>query len=720
MSLKDLWGAFLQGRFGQFIAKQTVQRVTIGFIFFIIFTFLLSLNFWPERLSLREGQVSPKDIKANKSIEYEDKRATEEARTKAEAAIVPGYEHKAEVSMMVERDIVQAVNSIKSVRSKVDLPLQERVKLLQQNLGFTLDEGIYYNLLQINDEALQRIQDETLTLVGHALDTGIEEDKFETKKQELTQASTTIRGMTPENKAVVKGLIANFLQPNRILDEEATEERRRKAANSVLPVKKSIKQGEIILRTGDIVGPEHIDKLNALGISQPKSPWIAIAGIGLVVVISMGMVLIYLHQYRPDMYLNTSYLLLLGLIVTLTMLVARGILAINFDQWPYLSAQIGYMVPIAAAGMLIAILLDTRLALTTIIFMGLWIGIMTGNQLKFGIVAIVSGMAGVFSVSRLSQRTDLAKAGLLYVSGASAFTIVALGLITETEIRYVFLTAIILGLFNGVLSAVLTGGFLPYLEAAFGLTSAVKLLELANPNNPLLKRMLVEAPGTYHHSIIVGNLAEAAADAIGADTLMTRVGAYYHDIGKTKRPYFFIENQLTMENPHDKIAPSLSTLIITSHIKDGVELAREQKLPQLIVDIIEQHHGTGLVSFFYHRALENDRNETVLESDFRYEGPKPQSREAAVVMLADSVEAAVRAVQRPTMGRIEGLVRKIIKEKLNDGQLDECDLTFKDLDVIANSFVRVLSGIFHTRIEYPDHVLKEIERRKAKDAGARK
>ncbi|MDP3051779.1 MAG: HDIG domain-containing protein, partial [Eubacteriales bacterium] len=222
-----------------------------------------------------------------------------------------------------------------------------------------------------------------------------------------------------------------------------------------------------------------------------------------------------------------------------------------------------------------------------------------------------------------------------------------------------------------------------------------------------------EAPGTYHHSIIVGNLAEAAADAVGGDSVTVRVGAYYHDVGKIRRPYFFIENQMGAENPHDKIAPGLSTLILTSHVKDGVEMAREQKLPEKIVDIIEQHHGTSIINFFYHKALEQDEKNVVKADDFRYEGPKPQSREAAIVMLADAVEAGVRSLSNPTEGKIEGLVRKIVKDKLDDGQLEECDLNFKDLNRISSAFVRVLTGIFHRRIEYPD--AKDVERRKARN-----
>nr|MDA8211210.1 HDIG domain-containing protein [Clostridia bacterium] len=347
-----------------------------------------------------------------------------------------------------------------------------------------------------------------------------------------------------------------------------------------------------------------------------------------------------------------------------------------------------------------------------------WLGVLTGFQLRFAFVGLVTGLVAIYSVSHLSQRSDLAKAGLINVGASAAVSIIAIGLLTGMDVSLMS-WGLLIGLGNGILSAVLTGGVLPYLESAFGITSAVRLLELSNPNNPLLKRLLMEAPGTYHHSIIVGNMAEAAADAIGADSLLVRAGAYYHDIGKTKRPYFFIENQLSCENPHDKIAPSLSTLIITSHVRDGVELAREHKLPEKIIDIIEQHHGTSLVSYFYHRAKESDKHESVQEEAYRYDGPNPQTREAALVMLADSVEAGVRSRKQPSLGDLEGLVREIIKKKLEDGQLDECNVTLRDLHTIATAFMKVLTGIFHTRIEYPDQMLKEMERRKLKDANLR-
>jgi putative nucleotidyltransferase with HDIG domain len=261
---------------------------------------------------------------------------------------------------------------------------------------------------------------------------------------------------------------------------------------------------------------------------------------------------------------------------------------------------------------------------------------------------------------------------------------------------------------GGILSAVLTIGTLPFLEATFDIITPIKLLELSNPNQPLLRRLLIEAPGTYYHSILVGNLAEAAAEEIGANSLLCRIGAYYHDIGKLKRPYFFKENQITKDNPHNKITPNLSTLIITSHVKDGVDLATKNKLPSSVINIIREHHGNTLVAYFYHKAMNSEVAEAVTEDKFRYNFPRPQSKEAAIVMLADSVEAYIRSLTEPTQNQVEQGVRKIIKDKLQDEQLDKTDLTLKDLDLVVKAFVKVLAGIFHDRIEYPE-TIKDIQ-----------
>jgi putative nucleotidyltransferase with HDIG domain len=273
-----------------------------------------------------------------------------------------------------------------------------------------------------------------------------------------------------------------------------------------------------------------------------------------------------------------------------------------------------------------------------------------------------------------------------------------------------------MGFLNALLSPILAYGSLPFLESSFKITTSISLMELANPSQPLLKDLLMKAPGTYNHSILVGNLAEAAADAIGADPILVRVGAYYHDIGKTRRPYFFIENQLGESNPHEKLTPALSALILSSHVKDGIEIGRKGKLPQVVMDFIAQHHGTGIMGYFYHKAVEEaGDSEKVRESDFRYPGPMPQSKEAALVMLADSVEAAIRSMN-VTGDKLEAAVKKIIQDKLQDNQLEDSNLTLSDLKQIAQSFTQMLNGIYHSRIEYPENVIEAMKKGMTDDA----
>jgi hypothetical protein len=269
--------------------------------------------------------------------------------------------------------------------------------------------------------------------------------------------------------------------------------------------------------------------------------------------------------------------------------------------------------------------------------------------------------------------------------------------------------SLLFGFLGGVVAAIVVLGVLPIVEWMFGYTTNIKLLELANLDHPLLKKMILEAPGTYHHSIVVSTLAETAARSVNTNPLLARVSAYYHDIGKINKPLYFVENQGPQENKHDKLAPSMSSLILISHVKDGLEMAQEYRLGQKIGDIIQQHHGMGLISFFYHKAKEqeNPEMEQVDEEAYRYPGPKPQTKEAGLVMLADAVEAASRTLQEPTPARLQGLVQRIINSIFTDGQLDECELTLKDLHQIARSFNLILSGIYHQRIDYPVPAAKE-------------
>ncbi len=696
----------------------TTKRLMIGFGFFILTTTVLSLNFVPERFDVKAGQPSPKTIKATRTVEFEDKIKTAEVKKRAADSVGKVHDENPGAFDQVIRDISMVMNKVKAVSGNNQMTDEEKAARLKKDIPFSMPDGVYLSLAAYDSQIVQSIEVKTREIVTQALNKGILEENLGKIKASLLEENVAALKIPKDARVFVGYLIDNYLQPNFVSNEEATAKKIEAAKEAVAPVRVVVQKGEKIIGEGEIATPGHIQKLEALGLLKAPVPVSAVLGIAVLVGLGMTVMMVYLYQHRRDIYLNESYLVLIALIVISVLLLAKTIIAIEIK--PEWAALLGYLIPVAAASMLLAILLDTKLALLVTAVLSAMVGVITGNELRFALVGLISGMVAVYSVSRLSQRSDLAKAGLVYISSANVAAIIAVELVTGGVDSTTLAVGAIVGFLNGVFSAVLTIGVLPYLESAFGITSAVKLLELANPGQPLLKRLLMEAPGTYHHSIIVGNLAEAAADAVGGDSLLVRVGSYYHDIGKLRRPYFFIENQLSNENPHDKLTPNLSTLIITSHTKDGAEMARENKLPKPIIDIIEQHHGNSLVSFFFYCALDNKNIKSVNEEDFRYEGPKPQTKEAALVMMADSVEATVRAVQKPTPGKIEGLVRRVIKDKLQDDQLDECDLNFKDLDIITGAFVRVLMGIFHTRVEYPETVIKEIERRRARDAAIRK
>jgi putative nucleotidyltransferase with HDIG domain len=371
--------------------------------------------------------------------------------------------------------------------------------------------------------------------------------------------------------------------------------------------------------------------------------------------------------------------------------------------------------------MLIAISLSFEIAILVTVILSFLISFIPGGEMNYTIVLIVSGIVSIYSIRSATQRSSLTRAGLM-IAGVNIVAISALGLINN-ENYYLILKDNLWGILNGFLAVILTIGILPFLESFFDITTSFKLMELSNPNQPLLKKLIVEAPGTYHHSIVVGNLSETAAEEIGGNGLLARVGALYHDIGKIKRPYFFIENQEAYKNIHDDLEPSLSALVIASHVKEGVELANKNKLPKDIINIITQHHGTGLITYFFHRALqENGASvEEVAEENYRYSGPKPQTKETAIILLADSLEAATRTLTNPTPSRIKNLVKEIIQKNLENGQLEECDLTLKDLDKIGDSFSRILTGMFHSRVEYPDDdLIKKLKEEKKKNGSINK
>jgi putative nucleotidyltransferase with HDIG domain len=452
-----------------------------------------------------------------------------------------------------------------------------------------------------------------------------------------------------------------------------------------------IKKNELILNKGKRILKEDMAKLEAIGEREPYPvKAAAFLGVALIIILFILLLALYIEFYEPDLIVGNKELILLASICVLMTLAAKIIV---LSPWP------SNLIPASAASVLIALLLNNRLAIITTCFLSIIIGMIAGGRLDIAGLSLAGGITGIFAVRNVRRRSQLITAGIA-VGFANMAYFIAIGLINSLDF-HTYMTEAFIGLANGVISAIIVTGVLPIFEIASKSITDISLLEIADLNHPVLKEMVIKAPGTYHHSLVVGNLAEAACESIGANALLARVSSYFHDIGKIEKAEYFSENQAG-ESMHDKLSPTMSSLIITNHVKNGVELAERYGLNKKIVDIIRQHHGTGLVFYFFKRALEKIEDQEVFEEGFRYPGPKPQTKEAACVLLADSVEAASRTLSDPTPSSIQGLVKKVINNKFIDGQLDECELTLKDLEKIAEIFTHILTGIYHSRVEYPD------------------
>jgi len=450
--------------------------------------------------------------------------------------------------------------------------------------------------------------------------------------------------------------------------------------------------------------------------APPNAGPLALVGLFLVSAFVLAALAFYMLQLQPRQWQTPKHLTLLATVVLATLLVVRGAavltgaLATHFPGVPRTSFE--YALPVAVGAVLLAVLFNARVAFAGSLAISLLCTLMVGMSLNFFLFAMVGGLVGVFGIPQVQDRSTFFKAGC-WVSLANAYSLVAFAFLEGNFLEVP--AEVLAGLANGVLTAVIASALLPALERLFETATDLRLLELSNMTNPLLRQLIMTAPGTYHHSIMVGTLSEAAAEAIGANSVLCRVGALYHDVGKIKKPAYFIENQPEALARHNELNPRMSSLIITSHVKEGIVIALEHRLPPAIVDLIPQHHGTRLVKYFFEKAKEAhdpDMGE-VDEADYRYPGPKPQTREAAVLMLADAVEAAARTLNDPTPARIQGVVQRIINTIFIEGQLDECDLTLKDLHLIAKAFIRILTGMYHHRVDYPGVQLQDFAKRRA-------
>lgn len=713
--------------------KSVNLGLSIAVIFIVIFLVLIS-GVKTKTYKLNEGDICGENIKAERDIV--DKITTEEkkkeAANKVENQVIYNENVKLETTNQIDTffsqinavdreasELVQKEATTKEVGETTDKDeedriyneklLNKKVELIKKKGGVQLSDEDYKKILVLTPKELNELRDYIINIMDKLYDDvklyqryyeANKENYNVIKKENEVDAQQYLevevnKSTLPSNlKELSKAVTFKIIKPNYIYDKKATELKKEEARSSVEDV--VIRKGQFIVKEGEKVTESQIEVLKETGIldENKKSIWATYFSLALFIIIVLALQGYYLHKYHEKIFKDYRKLILLGVITCMFLILARTIAMIN-----------AYLIPLAFAPMIIAMLLNDTSAMVISIINALLVGVATQLQLDIVILTILNSIAGVMLLKNVEQRNDILYSSM-YIGIING---IAIGSIQFIQGGYEGTTIILnslLAFLGSMLSGILTIGFLPVFESVFDIVTNVKLLELSNPNHPLLRKLSMEAPGTYHHSVLVANLSELAAQSIGANSILARVAAYYHDIGKTKRPYFFKENQRA-ENPHDKISPNLSTLIIISHIKDGIEMAKEYKLPKEITDIIQQHHGNTLVKYFYITMKNNSpKPEEIKEEDFRYSGPVPSTKEAGIVMLADSVEAAVRSISDPTKGKIEEMVNNIIKGKLNDGQLDNCDLTLKDLNNIREAFLQGLSGIYHERIEYPKLVNK--------------
>ncbi|MBR6890161.1 MAG: HDIG domain-containing protein [Clostridia bacterium] len=689
-----------------------LKKVLILSATYLLLGFILVLGISPEQHDIQIGAPAPLDILATKDVI--DTVTTDELKNAAAAAVEPSYKNvDPTVVGSVSSDMDALFNQLLALRendppSPEDITAEE-LKAINDALPITLSADQYAVLLSTDEESLKQLFNSAIISVRDTLNSSLLEGQEVSAVNRLSR-TLAASGNPTALVSLITDVIRNCIRPNMLIDEEITEANRQKARDGVETV--TCVKGEVIVRRGEIVTMAQYTMLSSLGLLKEDSIDLPLlAGIALVLALLMGCMALYLNRYLKSR-MTPANLTLLSLIA----LTVTG-LCFGLSRWS------AYMMPLSLGLMLVAILFDQRAALYFNIAIGFIAsllsdtssGLFSVTMFSVLLMSMVSGPIILAVFSRRTQRITTLLAGVLV--GLSNFVCTfAVGLINSADLASVTTNAL-WAMSNGIISAILCIGLQPLLESLFNLATNTKLIELSNPNQPLLRRLLIEAPGTYHHSIIVANLAEAAAAAVGGNALLARVGAYYHDVGKLKRPVYFKENQLG-DNPHDRTDPRVSVAILTAHPRDGAAMAQKARIPEPVLNIIRQHHGDSVALFFYDKAVKLYGAENVDINAFRYEGPRPRTKEAACVMLADTIEAAARSVPDPSPEKIDALIHKLVRNKLNDGQLDESDLTFSDLEKICSAFSTVLTGVFHERIEYPDVAIPPREETAASAAPA--
>ncbi|MGN0754685.1 MAG: HDIG domain-containing metalloprotein [Aristaeellaceae bacterium] len=661
-----------------------------------------------DRYSLQVGDIAHQTIMATKDVE--DTVTTEQHRKAAAAAVEASYHLKegaTEEVLMALDDLFAELAMVQqygqSLRSAADSPVlssirsysAEEISYAQSMVkGISLTAYQARVLLSTQSESFNTMVSEVRTAVENALNTTIREGQVSSSINNIN-AICKYRVDSDLTNSIVPVVLNAVIRPNMVVDEVATEAARQAARDSVEPV--IYKQGQNIVREGERVSSYQIAMLSALGLLDSAHIDLAVyGGAALMVLASVTLLVLMLNMLNPEALREPRRVIVIMLVMLIS--VGLGVLCVKLINV--------HLVPVALGAMLLTGLLGSRVGLTAGISLSVILaslsagsnGAYAQEMVPLLMTGIIGSVVAVKFLAGKPQRVRTVICGVL-VAGVNVALMMAHGLMTAADLHNTMSNAV-WSMAGGVISGLIAVGFQPVFEAAFNLATPSKLLELANPNQPLLRRLLMEAPGTYHHSIIVANLSEAAAERIGANPLLARTGAYFHDIGKLKRPLYFKENQRG-DNPHDRTDPYVSAAILTAHTSDGLALAQRFHLPPEIQRIIVEHHGDTPVMYFYHKALQQADGKPVDIKDFRYGGTRPSTKESAIVMLADTIEAAVRSMADPTPQAIQRFIERLVRGKIEDGQLSNSPLSLLDIDGICEAFSAVLSGVFHERIEYP-------------------
>lgn len=713
----------------------------LGLIISLVLSLMLLRYERPQITPLPAGAVADADILAPADLKVEDTIETAKRRGQATGEILPIFDFLPRASREARASVEQAFATGREAAPAFQP--DQVIDAIEQASGLVLDKEqlqvMVDHRFNLELERLMLDHLDAVTMNGVVSNRSqlirlgapgmVRRDKESNREVTLTDLSSirdliTARAALRSDHVVwpvdydvrerrlLGEILGSLVYPNLIYNEAETEARKVAAAEVVPPVVLAVEKGKPIVVRGETITPIKAELLRAASSHHPV--WqraIEFAGTAIIVMLLLLVLWQYMNRYQHRHIRVRRQFLLQVAVFAITLGLTRLFFTaaeIN-SQWatntPFTSQQAyRYLAPLAVGAALVTLLTDAHAAFVFSAILSVFLGVLSGD-VYIAAYTLVCGVGAIYHLKGCRDRTTLVRAGI-WIGLVNATGALALDLLgaSEMDLRVLFFDAAC-AFIGGVIATMIATALLPLFEWVFEITTDIKLLELSNLNLPLLKQLAETAPGTYHHSIMVGLLAEAAAEAIGADALFARVACYYHDIGKVIRPTYFVENQTYMENRHDRLSPKMSSIVLANHVKQGVELARQYKVPSRIISIIPQHHGTGLMKYFYYKAKEEAGTgaSPALEKEFRYPGPKPQSREAAIIMIADSVEAAARTVKEPTPAKLGNMIETIIARIRDDGQLDECNITLRDLRIVAESFVKVLTGIHHHRIAYPGY-----------------